>query len=979
MKSERKAKWTAAIGAGFVWGMTLTAALTASGSMAAGTETAEHKGTVILDGYSYWRAQLQVSAPVIRYGGDKLQGHPAKLDPLPENWTSPDFDDTAWVRTPGPFFSGRYEAGFQGWESATPNLALICLRGRFSVSDPAKVESLKLDMTFRGGAVVYINGKEAARKYLPEGKIEPWTPAEDYPKEAYVRPDGEIIRHACGDPERLPDRLALRRRNLAVSLDTKLLRKGSNVIAIELHRAPYDEVATQKTKDGRLVPWGGKSYRAEELDKWATVGMTRFALTAVGDGIASARVRPKGFQVWNSDPVMPVYDTDFGDPGGFPLPVRIVGARNGRFHGILVAGSDQPIKGLKAAVSDLKAGKGGGIIPASAVLVRYQLPEEATPYGGGGVEGERVPGVGNIRGFDALAEEPPAEVPVRAKEKKGNYPVVFGAVCPIWFTVHVPRDAAVGRYEGKCRIEAEGATPVEVPLRVEVCSEWTLPEPQEFRTLTGFHQSPESVAMQYGVPMWSDEHFRLMGETFKRLGTVGCKTVFLHVIEQTNTGNERSLVRWVRKKGLEPATAAGFGDEKLPLVTHETHDPDFTALDRYLDVALEHLKKPPVICLYAWDNYCGTWYSGAENSSHNVKPHPVRITELADGKPQSAFGPSYVDVEKAAEFWKPVAEHTLAYLKVKELEKSLMVGLAHDSHPGGYVVETWKRILPSAPWAFEGHPRVGGLKSLSGNVPVGWCCTVWGARMAWPGNRNPGWKIAQMQNHFDRECWRSSMGQQLLATGYLAGEQNIAGAQRGFGRVNADGWPVLKDNRGRKIMISCDPAGDTRYRGSDWGACNIRMTAFLQPGPKGAISTGRLEMMREGLQECEARIFIEDALLDPAKLAKLGPELEKRCWDLLDRRIHALGNAGGRMGTLVFLGSGRQERSRELFTLAADVAAKITPQGNTRPGIRGNGRESDDASRSHAGLPRHLRRQPARRICATKPRRNEKNFSLYDG
>ena len=130
-----------------------------------------------------------------------------------------------------------------------------------------------------------------------------------------------MIRHAYGDPERLPDRIALRRRHIeGLSLDPKQLRKGTNVVAIELHRAPYHEVATQKARNGTLVPWGGRSYRPEH-DTWSTVGMTRFTLTASGQGLFSNRTRPKGLQVWTADPVMPVYDTDFGDVGAAPLPV----------------------------------------------------------------------------------------------------------------------------------------------------------------------------------------------------------------------------------------------------------------------------------------------------------------------------------------------------------------------------------------------------------------------------------------------------------------------------------------------------------------------------------------------------------------------------------------------------------------------------------------------------------------------------------
>jgi len=257
--------------------------------------------SIVLDGFSYWRAHLQVSEPVIRYGNNQLQGHPAKLEPLTENWTEFGFDDTVWVRTPGPFFLGRYEAGFAGWESSTPSLALICLRGKFAVSDPGQVKSLKLEMSFRGGVVIYLNGKEIARKHLPDGKLPPSTLADDYPEEAYVRPDGEMIRHAYGDPERLSDRIALRRRQITdLVIDPKDLRQGTNVIAIELHRAPYDEIATRKKRrDGTFVPWGGRSYRSF-LDMWSTVGMTRLKLRSPD------RITWLLFPVFGKDAVVPV-------------------------------------------------------------------------------------------------------------------------------------------------------------------------------------------------------------------------------------------------------------------------------------------------------------------------------------------------------------------------------------------------------------------------------------------------------------------------------------------------------------------------------------------------------------------------------------------------------------------------------------------------------------------------------------------------
>ena len=106
-------------------------------------------------------------------------------------------------------------------------------------------------------------------------------------------------------------------------------------------------------------------------------------------------------------------------------------------------------------------------------------------------------------------------------------------------------------------------------------------------------------------------------------------------------------------------------------------------------------------------------------------------------------------------------------------------------------------------------------------------------------------------------------------------------------------------------------------------------------------------MIREGIQECEARIFIEKALFDEKLRAKLDEELAARCRKTLDDRIAPMrlgantlvqsgawtilatcdlnwwnGNSGI-MGYYWYVGSGWQERSAKLYNTAAEVAAKL--------------------------------------------------------
>ena len=128
-------------------------------------------------------------------------------------------------------------------------------------------------------------------------------------------------------------------------------------------------------------------------------------------------------------------------------------------------------------------------------------------------------------------------------------------------------------------------------------------------------------------------------------------------------------------------------------------------------------------------------------------------------------------------------------------------------------------------------------------------------------------------------------------------------------------------------------------------------TGLLAPGPDGAVGTSRLEVFREGLQECEARIAIESALVDEARKAKLGPALAARAQEVLDHRHRCLWLARGAAeadldkpgfvadykdfdygvamrwdmgaGNRWFIASGWQDRSSDLFRAAGEVAAKL--------------------------------------------------------
>jgi hypothetical protein len=197
-----------------------------------------------------------------------------------------------------------------------------------------------------------------------------------------------------------------------------------------------------------------------------------------------------------------------------------------------------------------------------------------------------------------------------------------------------------------------------------------------------------------------------------------------------------------------------------------------------------------------------------------------------------------------------------------------------------------------------------------------------------------GWKNPLLQAVFDRGVpldaypltrWRAMM------------EIAITGSSRGMGRLGADTWLAVRDKTGaRKARVW------ERYPGSNWGGFSANCSV-LAPGPDGPVATQRFEALREGAEDSEARIVIEAALADKASAAKLGPELAKRCEELLSERLKAawrgigVWQAGADFshevsswrerscvtGDTWYVGSGWQERSQKLYSLAGEVEKKL--------------------------------------------------------
>jgi len=888
-------------------------------------------GTLVLGTHSFWRTHTTFRP---MQGGTAAAPRPAPMPELrilmatddgkaaarrvawgpadqpnspapPVDWTGPDFDDRAWWRSPGPFYGGHGDL-------QPLAIAVLSLRGKFRVDDPAAVRALRLSVTFRGGLVAYLNGKEVARAHMSGGPVTPETPAEDYPAEAFFTE--RDLRRLKGGEKAARYKLRVRRAE-GLALPVAALQKGVNVLALEIHRATLGEAKP--------------SFRRGANPAFNTCGLLEVALTASGAGFTPNVARPKGFQVWNADLLDLMTVTDYGEANEPLRPVRIVGTRGGVFSGQVAVGSDATIKGLRAEASPLAHEGGAGTIPAARVRVRFPRLEEKTianPYlhprfpwkddWGHRHWGTRLPN------FDTLDPEPPAEIAVQklAGAVRAGYPFVEGAVQTIWMTVAVPPDAAPGAYTGTLTVRAEGAGAVKVPVRLEVGA-WKLPDPKDFSTLMDFFQSPESLALYYKVPLWSEKHFALVERTFELLGTVGADTVYVPLIAETHLGNGETLVRWAKK-------ADG------------TYDYDFGLAERYLDLAEKHLGRPKLVCFHVWDYHIGgdvkfgrSMIGRQKKDGTNSWVPEVQKEIAVTGAGGAALKvPSYL-APGGEKTWGPLGAALGRFVRKRGLEKSAVLGIGGDILPSKEIVEFWRGIYPESRWMIQGHGGWAG-GDLYG-APVAYTSFVYSGvtfGLADPETyRYHGWNRPRMSTLFARGlAMRGAVPAPTVS--YLAVEWNVAGEQQGLGRLASDFFRIPRGKRPLWLP--------KRYNATcSWKNAGLR-PELLAPGPEGARATARFQLIREGLQACEARIFIERALLEEAARAKLGEALAARCQELLDehtrrvmwvfdsRRMIDYNTDGvampcGPVDIHWYAASGWQDRAAGLYAAAAEVAGAL--------------------------------------------------------
>jgi hypothetical protein len=260
---------------------------------------------------------------------------------------------------------------------------------------------------------------------------------------------------------------------------------------------------------------------------------------------------------------------------------------------------------------------------------------------------------------------------------------------------------------------------------------------------------------------------------------------------------------------------------------------------------------------------------------------------------------------EALKFWQPVLDRLREFLTAKGMKDSMMFGyIAQDfggPSPGNamgapnYVTDL-RQMAPNAKWMLTSHlvarstragkltftDLLGGHSWMFGTInTVKWMdesdTATWKPRYGWRDRDGPWFMLAASRSRhagLDNDHCLQANRMRVAPEGILL-SQSGGSAWQGFGSWGADFW-------GNEWYAVGGGRGNQGATFADCGLSESTALWFVGPGEAGPMPTARTRMLQEGLQEAEARIFVQDALLDQGQ--RLGPDLAKRAKELCDER-----------------------------------------------------------------------------------------------
>lgn len=751
------------------------------------------------------------------------------LAPIPRDnrlpdfeWWKADFDDTHWAQfEQGELadFLGGYGGSSMRGESRT--LALISIRTRFGIDNPDRVQNLMVEVTGLGGGVVYVNGQEVGRGYMPTGPIHEMTTALPYPEEAYVDRRGRPLPEVSigGEPEVAPERYAKRVRSFTVEIPNSLLHEGTNVLAVDMRRAPrtgpmsdrWDQVGFHEMSLTASSPAGVIAYEDALLQTQAQVVPIEQQTTnawpeeSLIQGTSwfwtlyASRGKPvKG--VFYPNPFEPERSMQMSAPrGGFDLGQVQVADANGIDH-------------LTARLDDDFRSEGGDLLSANQARVWFARSRERSHHA------------------DVLKAEPPT----------GKKAV------PVWVEVEVPRDQAPGLYRTTLQIQANRET-FSIPVQL-VVADFVISEPKDFDfPIVSLNQDPKTLSLYYDVEMWSEEHWGLIERSFYWMSKVGNVTVEAPV--------HLSSFPAAARAGRQPTRSSNRDRQYEPLVIFEERGgalrANFDILERYLDLHEEYLGEPQVVSFWIWDpgvaSELADGYEGQQRPVRDAERsyYPEVMVRSGSGNISFQDVPAF-ESDNAEEFWPFFFEDVREFILSRGYsEQNIAFGLGSDVRPSANVAAIFKEWGEWIRWDLLSHFS-GDPGSQFHNDPAG---PEPGIQMVTGGYEAAVKRWPYWANHRYRDA--ESIESELEVDYRFVPASTARWHHQPFSSPNHfRSLPIFWNHIGQ---LGVDFWLGEDDEGPDATSFFNHVNEFLAPGPEGAVATTQFMLFRQGVQEAHLR------------------------------------------------------------------------------------------------------------------------------
>lgn len=415
----------------------------------------------------------------------------------------------------------------------------------------------------------------------------------------------------------------------------------------------------------------------------------------------------------------------------------------------------------------------------------------------------------------------------------------------IWITAEVPPGAPPGEYRGEIPLPGLGS----VPILLEV-GEWVAPRPSRFATHQSYIQAPHNIKRYYDVDPWSDEHFALLESSLTHLGRLGTNVMYLPATGETHFGNRHTIVRY---SGSVPNL-----------------QPDFSALERYLQMWDELVGPPNFIVLYMHER------------GRHTRTSTMKITAM----PRSGRGggdqievPLYTRPQgPMLEVWRQTFAGIQQRVRALGWENTeVLLGIVGDNRDFADMIPFFQEAAPGMRWKTFTHGR-GDPRVPTGDTDSVTMAGLQFAFITYPYNpgsipSSPPDEPGSWHHVFPfatslRRTFAHNTGDIETMTPFYwrfkaMASTNTRSRYNGFSRFGFDFIPtddgLLMGNFHRWNNLTRD---NTRH--------------MVYPGPNGILSTQAVEMSREGNAKNQAYIVLHDALTLEEHRGRLSGDLRDR-------------------------------------------------------------------------------------------------------